>query len=257
MDTGDVPRLQSLFGGGLPQSDLVRTMKRLLTCLAFCASLSASAQGDNCTVLGIQDLTQMVFELKAEIDSLKSAGMTRDSVVGVAWRGELAGADLLGANLSDTDLAGADLSGADLTSANLGSANLAGADLSSANLGSANLAGADLLSANLAGAYLLNADLAGAYLGSANLGSAFLGGANLAGANLNAADLSGANLGSANLAGADLYRANLGSANLAGADLSGAHLTCLIGCPFALPSGYTCEPDPYCFEPDRFLIVED
>ena len=246
MDTGDVPRLQSLFGGGLPQSDLVRTMKRLLTCLAFCASLSASAQGDNCTVLGIQDLTQMVFELKAEIDSLKSAGMTRDSVVdiavGVAWRGELAGADLLGANLSDADLAGADLSGADLTSANLGSANLAGADL---------------LSANLAGAYLLNADLAGAYLGSANLGSAFLGGANLAGANLNAADLSGANLGSANLAGADLYRANLGSANLAGADLSGAHLTCLIGCPFALPSGYTCEPDPYCFEPDRFLIVED
>jgi len=113
----------------------------------------------------------MVFELKAEIDSLKSAGMTRDSVVdiavGVAWRGELAGADLLGANLSDADLAGADLSGADLTSA------------------------------------------------------------------------------------------NLGSANLAGADLSGAHLTCLIGCPFALPSGYTCEPDPYCFEPDRFLIVED
>ena len=211
MDTGDVPRLQSLFGGGLPQSDLVRTMKRLLTCLAFCASLSASAQGDNCTVLGIQDLTQMVFELKAEIDSLKSAGMTRDSVVdiavGVAWRGELAGADLLGANLSDADLAGA-----------------------------------DLLSANLAGAYLLNADLAGAYLGSANLGSAFLGGANLAGANLTAADLSGA---------------NLGSANLAGADLSGAHLTCLIGCPFALPSGYTCEPDPYCFEPDRFLIVED
>ena len=146
-------------------------MKRLLTCLAFCASLSASAQGDNCTVLGIPDLTQMVFELKAEIDSLKSAGMTRDSVVdiavGVAWRGELAGADLLGANLSDADLAGADLSGADLTSA------------------------------------------------------------------------------------------NLGSANLAGADLSGAHLTCLIGCPFALPSGYTCEPDPYCFEPDRFLIVED
>ena len=169
MDTGDVPRLQSLFGGGLPQSDLVRTMKRFLACLALCASLSASAQGDNCTVLGIQDLTQMVFELKAEIDSLKSAGMTRDSVVdiavGVAWRGELAGADLLGANLSDADLAGADLSGADLTSANLGSANLAGADLSSANLGSANLAGADLLSANLAGAYLLNADLAGAYLG--------------------------------------------------------------------------------------------
>ena len=82
MDTGDVARLQSLFGGGLPQSDLVRTMKQLLLAwpARLCASLSASAQGDNCTVLGIQDLTQMVFELQAQlnaqdatIDSLQNA----------------------------------------------------------------------------------------------------------------------------------------------------------------------------------------
>ena len=102
-DTGDVPRLQSLFGGGLPQSDLVRTMKRFLACLALCASLSASAQArQSAPVLSVsKTLTQMVFDLQAQlnaqdatIDSLQNAAMTRDSVcdiaVGVAWRGELA-----------------------------------------------------------------------------------------------------------------------------------------------------------------------
>ena len=71
-------------------------MKNLLACLALCASLSASAQGDNCTVLGIQDLTQMVFELQAQLnaqdatmDSLQNASMTRDSVRAIA-RGEAA-----------------------------------------------------------------------------------------------------------------------------------------------------------------------
>ena len=73
MDTGDVPRLQSLFGGGLPQSDLVRTMKHFLACLALCASLSASAQGDNCTVLGIQDLTEMVLELSNQVGELEDS----------------------------------------------------------------------------------------------------------------------------------------------------------------------------------------
>ena len=63
-------------------------MKHFLACLTLCASLSASAQGDNCTVLGIQDLTQMVFELQAQlnaqdatIDSLQNAAMTRDGVI--------------------------------------------------------------------------------------------------------------------------------------------------------------------------------
>ena len=45
-------------------------MKHLLACLALCASLSASAQDDNCTVLGIQDLTQLVIQLQASIDSI-------------------------------------------------------------------------------------------------------------------------------------------------------------------------------------------
>ena len=200
-----------------PQSELVRTMKHLLVCLAFCASLSASAQGDNCTVLGIQDLTQMVIELKAEIDSLKSTGMTRDSVadiaVGVAWRGELAGA-----NLSSADLTDAYLPYADLTDANLTDADLSNANLRYASLSFANLSNADLYSADLTGADLIGADLTGADLRYAKPNTA--------------------NLTDANLTNANLFGANLFGASLFGADLTGASLTCLFGgCPSALPSG--------------------
>ena len=133
-------------------------MKHLLACLALCASLSASAQDDNCTVLGIQDLTQMVIELKAEIDSLKGAGMTRDSVhdiaVGVAWRGELALANLSDANLSDANLSNANLSSANLIYANLTNADLSNANLSLAALEGANLSNVDLSTANLGGAMM-------------------------------------------------------------------------------------------------------
>ena len=56
---GDVVRLQSLFGDRLPQSELVGTT---LACLPGpLRPLSASAQDDNCTVLGTGDLSQMVF----------------------------------------------------------------------------------------------------------------------------------------------------------------------------------------------------
>ena len=152
-----------------PPPDLVKTMKRFLACLALCASLSASAQGDNCTVLGIQDLTQMVFELQtqlnaqdATIDSLQNAAMTRDSVRAIA-RGEarvgatlgyedLSGVTLTGANLSNAYLLDADLSGANLEGANLSGATLYGADFSGANLHYADLSGADLDAADLTGA---------------------------------------------------------------------------------------------------------
>lgn len=46
-------------------------MNRLLTCLAICASIAASAQDDNCTVLGVQDLTNLAYSLQNQIDSLQ------------------------------------------------------------------------------------------------------------------------------------------------------------------------------------------
>ena len=58
--------------------------------------------------------------------------------------------------------------------------------------------------------------------------------------------------------GADLSGAYLKDANLSGAYLSGAAMTCLrYGCPSSLPTGYTCEPDPDCSEPDRYRIVPE
>jgi len=48
-------------------------MKRLLACLVLCASLSASAQDDNCTVLGVQELSSLYSELSQSIDTITSA----------------------------------------------------------------------------------------------------------------------------------------------------------------------------------------
>ena len=53
-----------------PQRDLVKTMKRLLACLALCTSLSASAQDDNCTVLGVQELSLAYQSIEASVDSI-------------------------------------------------------------------------------------------------------------------------------------------------------------------------------------------
>ena len=89
-------------------------------------------------------------------DLTNDAGFTTVSqaesiAVGVAWRGELSGADLSGADLSGANLTQADLSNADLSDANLTQANLYVADLSGANLFGANLSGADLAGADLSG----------------------------------------------------------------------------------------------------------
>ena len=48
-------------------------MKRLLACLALCASLSASAQDDNCTILGVQELSSLYSDLSASIDTIVAA----------------------------------------------------------------------------------------------------------------------------------------------------------------------------------------
>jgi len=105
------------------------------------------------------DLQTVVLGLQAElnaqnaiIDSLQNAVMTRDSVfdiaVGVAWRGELAGADLSGIDFTGgspwwnpivTNFAGADFSGADLSGVNLSHVILSGANLSDANLSGATM----------------------------------------------------------------------------------------------------------------------
>ena len=48
-------------------------MKRFLACLALCASLSASAQGDNCTVLGVQELSSLYSALFTSVDSINQS----------------------------------------------------------------------------------------------------------------------------------------------------------------------------------------
>jgi hypothetical protein len=101
-------------------------------------------------------------------------------------------------------LAGANLAGADIVYADLSKADLRGANFIGANLGHADLSRADLTDANFTRAVLSDADLSRADLIRANL----------TGANLSHADLSGANLTEANLSGAGFLDTDITSVDL-------------------------------------------
>lgn len=116
----------------------------------------------------------------------------------------LVGANLVGADLRNSDRKGESLCGADLMNADLEGANLALADLT----------GANLREACLRNTYLWNADLTGANLR----------GADLEGADLRMVDLTGADLRGVNMMGAELSGANLNGAKLRGANLTGVYM---------------------------------
>ena len=78
---------------------------------------------------------------------------------------DLSNANLIGANLSDTNLRGAHLS-----HANLIGANLRGVDLSNADLYSTNLSDANLIGADLSGIDLSHTNLSGAIIDHATIG---------------------------------------------------------------------------------------
>ncbi|MCJ7443222.1 MAG: pentapeptide repeat-containing protein, partial [Methanotrichaceae archaeon] len=124
-------------------------------------------------------------------------------------RMNLAGANLKGEYLRETDLHMKILNGANLQVADLCGANLQYADLRDANLQHASLKGANLQHADLGDANLQYADLKGANLQYADLGDA----------NLQHADLGDANLQYASLKGANLQAAYLRDANLQGTKL--------------------------------------
>ena len=105
--------------------------------------------------------------------------------------------DLAGGNLLAANLTGIDLNGANLQKANLRGVDLTDADLSEANLRHVNLSGADL-----SGAYLENADLTHANLYRTSLAIANLIGADLSNANLQEANLSNTSLKLAKFTGA-------------------------------------------------------
>lgn len=174
----------------------------------------------------------------------------------------LAGARLIGRNLTqldlrDVDLTRAQLARCNLSSARLDEATLVEADLDHANLegaslrwctahgtklNGANLKGADCERANLTHADLSEAEMSpatvlhGANLESAILQHSRLSGVNLSDATLIDADARWAKLGRTNLRRSNLNRARLDGADLtysdlSGADLRGTHLnkTCLDG----------------------------
>lgn len=147
---------------------------------------------------------------------------------------------LVGLDLSATThrqtvyLAGLSASGADLTRANMAGTELLNANLSRATLHRANLSGAEGRwmdvthaigrRANMSGAKLQGANFTDAAFFIADMSGAVFREATMIRANLRNSNFTGANLSSTNLSEANLTRANLTSANLLDAELSDADL---------------------------------
>lgn len=239
-----------------PPPDLVKSMKRFLACLALCASLSASAQNDNCTVLGIQDLTQMVIELQSQLDSVLALSaeqgvMTRDSVVGIAWRKDLRNANLIGSNLSFENLEGARLTHADLSEGDLESIVLRYTEADSAVFDNTRLVNAEAAYGSFRGASFVGASVNDMQCQHCDL----------TGADFTNAVFSAFEGQNANFTNANFYGAQMSAALLNNAVLTGATIECLRGgayaSPWQLPNGYVYEPDPNCPTPDRYRIVPE
>jgi uncharacterized protein YjbI with pentapeptide repeats len=138
--------------------------------------------------------------------------------------------DLKGVSLTEMDshvrypLKRRNLAGFNLVKADIGGANLRAVDLSGANLFSANLSYATLTEADLTGANLQIANLYQADLGEAILCKANLFSSMLQYADLTKADCREAMFRCADLGAADLTRANFSSADLREAHLLGTRL---------------------------------
>jgi hypothetical protein len=132
----------------------------------------------------------------------------------VAFRLDLQGLDLKGADLPNANLFGALLRDADLTRSRLDGADLRDAHLSHADLDGASLRDVDLRGTKLHGAHLHHADLSGADLRDVDLDVTKIFGTS---ADTSGPDLRGTILSGADLRGADLYGVDLSSAKLRGA----------------------------------------
>jgi uncharacterized protein YjbI with pentapeptide repeats len=193
-----------------------------------------AAEKPDATAPGIEAKPRPTTDVQAALSVLgrlpQRPNVSRGDLAGAQLAGaQLDGANLTGAQLGETNLSGAQLTKADLLGAQLTKADLLGAQLDGANLRaailwSANLSYTPLVDANLSGAQLYVANLSNAQLDRADLSNARLDQADLSNAVLNGADLSNAYLVGANLSNAALSRANLTGAHPVEANLSGAQL---------------------------------
>ena len=229
-------------------------MKRLLACLALCASLSASAQGD-CELFNIQELASENLELH---DSIAALNTELDNcnvfLEGVDLNGtNFDGAYLVYASITESEGTNVSFNNAQLTYAIMPSNQLEGADFSNAHLQGVNFTGSHLQGANFTDANMWLTNMA-----ETNLDGADLSVADIGRVNFTSASLIGANLTGLYLQGSNFFTAHLGGADLAGATIAGANMRCLVNdCPSVLPSGYICEPDPDCSYPYSYRIVPE
>jgi len=152
-------------------------------------------------------------------------------IVTAAYDGEesLAGRNLCGVDLRESELPGIDLSGAflegaDLTGADLSGANLRGAVLARADLTDTRLVGADLSGANLGATKLVRTDFSEAVLEDTVIMKAELDGARLHGARLKGVDFLEVTFTEADFSHVDAHQALFLQADLRRMRFTGASL---------------------------------
>lgn len=211
-------------------------------------------------LLELGDVPATFVRIRAHLD-FKHYNFIRSVMTNATLRNAtFAGADLLSANLLQSDLRGADFSGADLREARLEAVNARDADFTLARLAQANCKGsqfsgasflfAELSDADFSNSILENADLRGAVMeGTKHDYTRFHGaqadaltamtprtranweivnqrgaGRNYAGVNLSFTDLEGGDLSNAILNNVDFSAADMRNANLSGANLNAANM---------------------------------
>ena len=169
--------------------------------------------------------TKPAYRLDLRGTNLTGADMARGDFALARFDGaRLQGADLREARLQGADLQEARMQGADLTGARLQRADLTGAQMQRADLHEAQMQGADLGWARMQGAFLRKAQMQGAELREARLQRANLYEARLERADLREARMQGADLRQAQMQRADLREARLQGAGLRQAQMQGAFL---------------------------------
>lgn len=119
----------------------------------------------------------------------------------------------------------------------------------------------DWASGKLSGVAMNNTDLSGAIFDHADLTNATLNNTafqlvtvDFSHSSFRNADLTNAIIENCDFTGADFTGADLTLTNFSSSIIADANMTCLRGCPTALPAGYICTNDPTCI-PGRFHVT--
>jgi uncharacterized protein YjbI with pentapeptide repeats len=122
------------------------------------------------------------------------------------------------------NMSGANMSGADMSDTNMRRANMSDTNMSGANMRRANMSDTNMSDTNMSGANMSDTNMSGANMRRANMSDTNMRGANMRNTNMRDTNMSGANMSDTNMSGADMRDTNMSGANMSGADMSDTNM---------------------------------